>query len=964
MEKTKSMSDQKQKIRKKRMISIIAFLSGVYFFMRFGCKKYAESEKINEENPYIDFNHIKIRSGQDNRIPTVYERKIKPAIDRILSFVALILLSPLFGLISIVIYMDDPGPVFFTQKRVGKGKAFFNLHKFRSMKMSTPHDVPTHQLEHPEQYITKVGRVLRKTSLDELPQIWDIFRGKMSVIGPRPALWNQEDLVAEREKYGANDILPGLTGLAQIKGRDELLIPEKARLDGEYVQSLKQGGIQAFLFDGKLFFGTIRSVLCHDGVIEGGTGVIKEANISEAGFEDYGCDKHFDIDKNRCIKILITGSGSYVGTSLLQYSAEHYPNLEIDTVDMLDGSWKEKCFGVYDTVFHVAGIAHADVGNVSPEDQKKYYEVNRDLAVEVCRKCKKEGVKQFIFMSSMIVYGESAPLGKKKMIDRYTVPAPANFYGDSKWQGDMAVRKLQNDEFRVAVLRPPMIYGKRSRGNYPILSQLAHRLPVFPEVNNERSMLYIENLCEFVAQLALSGEGGIYFPQNGEYGKTSEIVRMIGEGAGRRVWKTRILLPAIKVAGHIPAKIGRLVNKAFGNMVYDQRLSRYDGLDYQKVSLEESIKKIEEDDKVSDIDHKSVLILVNHDVVIYNFRLELVQRLLSDGYEVHISSPVGEHTRELVNLGAHFHEIIIDRHGTNPIADLRILNEYKRLIRSIKPIIVLTYTVKCNVYGGIAAKIERVPFLANITGLGTMVNGGGVKGWFVLALYKIGLKGAQKVFFQNEENKEFMVKHGVVSAPCFVLPGSGVNLNKHCFEPYPEEKEKLIFTTIGRIMKDKGIDELIEASKVIKRKYPNVTFRLIGFFDDNYEAIIRKTVNDGNIVYVQQQSDIHPWIKESHAIVHPSYHEGMSNVLLEAASTGRPVLVSDIPGCREAVDEAVSGLCFEPKNSAAIVQALEHFINMPYEQKALMGSASRKKMEREFNRDVVVEKYMNEIQSI
>ena len=278
MEKTKSMSDQKQKIRKKRMISIIAFLSGVYFFMRFGCKKYAESEKINEENPYIDFNHIKIRSGQDNRIPTVYERKIKPAIDRILSFVALILLSPFFGLISIVIYMDDPGPVFFTQKRVGKDKKFFYLHKFRSMKMSTPHDIPTHQLENPEQYITRIGKFLRKSSLDELPQIWDIFRGRMSIIGPRPALWNQEDLIEERDRYQANSVLPGLTGWAQINGRDELEIPDKAKLDGEYVKQLRQGGMNALFFDVKCLWGTVRSVVEGDGVVEGGTGELSRRN--------------------------------------------------------------------------------------------------------------------------------------------------------------------------------------------------------------------------------------------------------------------------------------------------------------------------------------------------------------------------------------------------------------------------------------------------------------------------------------------------------------------------------------------------------------------------------------------------------------------------------------------------------------------------------------------------------------
>ena len=204
----------------------------------------------------------------------MYERVVKRIIDIVLSALGLILLSWLYLIISIAILIDDPGPIFFTQKRIGRNKTIFDLHKFRSMKMSTPHDMPTHLLKNPEQYITRVGRFLRKSSLDELPQIWDIFIGKMSIIGPRPALWNQDDLIVERDKYGANEVKPGLTGWAQINGRDELEIPVKAKLDGDYVMKLKAGGFSAFLFDCRCFFGTIFSVLRSDGVVEGGTGEI------------------------------------------------------------------------------------------------------------------------------------------------------------------------------------------------------------------------------------------------------------------------------------------------------------------------------------------------------------------------------------------------------------------------------------------------------------------------------------------------------------------------------------------------------------------------------------------------------------------------------------------------------------------------------------------------------------------
>ena len=200
----------------------------------------------------------------------MYQKYGKRLLDILLSGCGIVVLSPVYLILALAIKIDDPGPVFFRQKRVGIHKTYFNILKFRTMKMETPRDVPTHLLENPEQYITRVGRVLRKTSLDELPQILQIFTGKMSIIGPRPALWNQYDLIAERDKYGANDVRPGLTGWAQINGRDELPIDVKARFDGEYVEKL------SFSFDCKCFFGTIFSVLRHDGVVEGGTGALEK----------------------------------------------------------------------------------------------------------------------------------------------------------------------------------------------------------------------------------------------------------------------------------------------------------------------------------------------------------------------------------------------------------------------------------------------------------------------------------------------------------------------------------------------------------------------------------------------------------------------------------------------------------------------------------------------------------------
>lgn len=293
-------------------------------------------------------------------------------------------------------------------------------------------------------------------------------------------------------------------------------------------------------------------------------------------------------------KVLITGANSYIGISFEAWVNQYYSNkLSVDTVDMIDSGWKDKDFSIYDTVFHVAGLAHADVGKVSEEIKKKYYKVNTELAIETARKAKTEGVEQFVFMSSMIIYGDSAPYGKKKVITLETEPKPANFYGDSKWQADIGVRSLMDENFKVAVLRPPMIYGKGSKGNYPLLAKFAKKLPVFPDVENERSMLYIDNLCEFLCQLIILGDGGIFFPQNAEYTKTSQMVKMISEVCGKRILLTKLLTPFVLLGTKIPGKISGMINKAFGNSCYEKKMSIYENINYQLVDLKESIKRTE-----------------------------------------------------------------------------------------------------------------------------------------------------------------------------------------------------------------------------------------------------------------------------------------------------------------------------------------------------------------------------------
>ncbi len=295
-------------------------------------------------------------------------------------------------------------------------------------------------------------------------------------------------------------------------------------------------------------------------------------------------------------KILITGANSYIGNVFRQYmdayQAEHQESRWlIDSISLRDDAWEQASFAGYHTILHMAGIAHADVGKVSEEGRAQYYRVNRDLAVRAAKKARAEGVRQFVYMSSVIIYGDSAPVGRQKHITADTAPVPANFYGDSKYQAETELQKLTTAVFQVAIVRAPMIYGKGSRGNFPMLFKLAKRTPVFPDIQNQRSMLYVENLAEFIRLLTEAGTGGIFYPQNVEYVSTAEMVRLIGKALGRKIRLWRLLNLPVRLAVKMPGKIGAMAGKAFGSLTIDKGLSNQGITDYQIYSLEESIKR-------------------------------------------------------------------------------------------------------------------------------------------------------------------------------------------------------------------------------------------------------------------------------------------------------------------------------------------------------------------------------------
>ena len=579
----------------------------------------------------------------DNKKKNVYERYIKRTIDLVLAFLGLIILAPIFLIMACIIFIDDPGPVLFTQERIGVNKKHFKLHKFRSMKLSTPHDTPTHLLENPEQYLLSSGRWSRKYSIDELPQIWDIFVGNMSIIGPRPALWNQYDLIEERDKYGANDIKPGLTGWAQINGRDELEIPVKARLDGEYTERLHKSSISGFMMDIKCFLGTIFSVLRSDGVVEGGTGEMKKKAADTGGTE---------------------------------------------------------------------------------------------------------------------------------------------------------------------------------------------------EDNTANSS-------------------------------------------------------------------------------------------------------------------KKLIAITNHSYMFWQFRRELMAELQKE-YEVVISTPFVGHEDDFAAMGCRMIKTDVDRRGINPKTDLKLFRTYYQMLKTEKPDMVITYSIKPNVYAGFACRLLKIPYCVNVQGLGTAFQKKTLAA-VVSMMYRIACRKAKTVFFENQGNAKVFIDRKIVSeSKITVLPGAGINLDYYAYAPYPEHEETR-FLYLGRIMKEKGIDELFYAIRKLHDEYGDqVKLDLVGFFEDEYKEQVEQLVKDGIAVFYGFQQDPRPFYANADCVVLPSYHEGMSNVLLEAAATGRCIVTSNIPGCREAVDSGKTGLLCKVKDQESLYEQMKRVMELSKDRLKNVGWHGRQKMANEFDKNHVV----------
>lgn len=355
---------------------------------------------------------------------------------------------------------------------------------------------------------------------------------------------------------------------------------------------------------------------------------------------------------------------------------------------------------------------------------------------------------------------------------------------------------------------------------------------------------------------------------------------------------------------------------------------------------------------------KKILILANSSGGLYDFRNELVLRLLKK-YKVTASLPDQVRTAELEKEGCKVVNIPMNRRGVNPAEDLKLLRSYRKLLKEEKPDLVLTYTIKPNIYGGFLCRMKKIPYIETVTGLGSTFQKQGFFLKMIVAMYRTGLKRASCIFFQNKENQEIFEKYGITGRRARLVGGSGVNLVRHAFEPYPEG-DHIRFLYVGRMMREKGIEELLEASRQLHGE--KVSFELLGYPDEDYQEKLDDFERQGCIRQLGFHPDVHEYIKNASALVLPTYHEGMSNVLMEASATGRPVIATNISGCREIFEEGVTGFGCTPKDSADLVRALLEFMKLSVSQRAGMGKAARAKMEREFDREKVADAYMEEIE--
>lgn len=368
-----------------------------------------------------------------------------------------------------------------------------------------------------------------------------------------------------------------------------------------------------------------------------------------------------------------------------------------------------------------------------------------------------------------------------------------------------------------------------------------------------------------------------------------------------------------------------------------------------------------------------VVLLTNNDDDVFCFRKELIEAIIAEGYEMLISCPDGPKLELMNDIQYQYDNPKIDRRGTNIIEDFKLFIHYYSLFKNKKPAVVLTYTAKPGVYGSIAARMHGIPYINNVTGLGSVLNKKGVMRKFIMNLFKFAYSKSACIMFQNETNMQLAQELGWIHGDYKLIPGSGVALDRFPVQSYPDggngiDGEQIIFNYIGRILHDKGVDDYIAAAKRIKKLYPKTEFNMLGFIEpteNHYEKELKELEEKGIVIYRGSQRDVKPFIARAHAIIHPStYGEGMSNVLLENAASGRPIITTDNPGCRETVNDKISGYIYHGGNVDELVQTVERFLSLDNEERKQMGLSGRRKVEKEFSREIVVQAYLEKIRKL
>ena len=342
-----------------------------------------------------------------------------------------------------------------------------------------------------------------------------------------------------------------------------------------------------------------------------------------------------------------------------------------------------------------------------------------------------------------------------------------------------------------------------------------------------------------------------------------------------------------------------------------------------------------------------------------------MKAIIDAGYELYISEPDDDGRVDYFkSIGCNIIKTVFNRRGMNPIDDFKLMLKYCRMLKKLKPVAVLTYTIKPNIYGGLAARLCGVPQIANVTGLGDALENGGWLQKLSIGLYKLGLRKARCVFFQNNSNRESCIRLGIANEDSKLLPGSGVNLQHHTYQPYPKDDGRIKILYIGRLLKDKGIEEFFSAAKTIKENHPNTEFQILGSIESSYQYQLAELTRIGVVDYLGTTNDVRPFIGDVHCTIMPSYHEGMSNVNLESAANGRPVITTNVPGCRETIDDGKTGFLVEAKSAQSLIDGIERFIALPYKEKELMGHNARVKVVREFDRQIVVDAYLKVLEEL